>query len=71
MKGDSIFLRNCILGCLFLFFIACYDSKIEYTLEQAGGNRTELESFLMYYSEDKQKEEAAKFLIAGMGNKCF
>lgn len=71
MKGYNIFLRSCILGCLFLFFIACYDSKIEYTLEQAGGNRTELESFLMYYSEDKQKEEAAKFLIAGMGNKCF
>lgn len=68
---NNVFFRICILSCLFLFLIACNESKIEYTLGQAGENKIELERFLLHYSEDEQKKEAAEFLIAGMGNKCF
>ena len=69
--NNNVLFRNCILSCLFLLFVACRDSKVEYTLEQAGENRTELERFLMHYSEDEQKEKAAKFLVSGMGSKFF
>lgn len=53
-------------------FLSCGQPlHIEYVLEHAGENRMELESFLSYYSKDKQKKQAAEFLLSGMANKHY
>lgn len=42
------------------------DSAVERTLQLAGDNRTELQHVLDHYSDNPEKEAAAKFLIANM-----
>lgn len=71
MNNAITFFRNCVFSCLFLFITSCCNSNIEYTLEQAGDNRIELEYFLSHCSKDVRKEKAAKFLIDAMGSKFF
>lgn len=76
-------MRNMILLLLLLSVAGCQsatDESIERTLKMAGENRPELERVLDYYKQDKQKLEAARFLVAHMAGhfsvesealKCF
>lgn len=50
-------------------FISCKDSvstRVDYTLQQAGANRIELEKILHHYENQPSKLKAAHFLIANM-----
>lgn len=64
MKSTQLYGINILLV---IFFIFCRNS-INQTLEIAEDNRIELEAVLKYYEEqgDKQKLNAAKFLIENM-----
>lgn len=52
-----------ILCCLFFY---CCNDNLEINLEQAGGNRSELEKVLSHYHDDSLKLSAARFLIENM-----
>ncbi len=55
---------------MYLFFLSCgRNSNMLYTFEKSGSNRGELELFLSYYSNNRQKKQAAEFLISGMSIK--
>lgn len=56
-----------LLACLIPLMSAC-NTNIEHALEQAGGNRTELEKVLEHFKDDPDhlKYEAAMFLIENM-----
>ena len=58
------------LYCIFLLFMfSCqHDKLLESALQLAGNNRSELEYVIDYYKEtgDRQKLDAAKFLIKNM-----
>ena len=43
-----------------------YDRDIQYALDLAGDNRTELEQVLEHYSDEPEKLAAARFLIENM-----
>lgn len=46
---------------------ACHrDSSLETSLTQAGANRAELETLLRHYTEDPEKQWAARFLVENM-----
>lgn len=64
MKSTQLYGINILLV---IFFISCRN-PINQTLEIAEDNRIELEAVLKYYEEqgDKQKLNAAKFLIENM-----
>lgn len=64
MKSTQLYGINILLV---IFFIFCRN-PINQTLEIAEDNRIELEAVLKYYEEqgDKQKLNAAKFLIENM-----
>ncbi len=66
MKTD--FLRNTILCSAILLISACNNEKqyLKYALEQAGDNRHQLERVLEHYSNDKEKLNAAEYLISNM-----
>lgn len=60
---------NQILLLLLLFFLfSCSNTnqKLEFALEQAGGNRSELEKVLSHYKDDSIKYKSAVFLIENM-----
>ena len=46
-----------------LFSCSSHDSRLEFALELAGENRTELEKVLKHYEDDPEKLAAARFLI--------
>ena len=46
-------------------------NQLDLALQTAKGNRQELEKVLRYYQRDKQKEDAAKFLIRNMLGKSY
>lgn len=57
-------------AAVFLLF-GC-DDRLEQALDFAGDNRSELEKTLEYFSDDREKSDAAKFLIANMpGHRCM
>lgn len=62
-----------ILNCLLVGFCACsgLPFEVQQALNQAGTNRAELENVINHYKEtgEKQKLEAAYFLIANMPGK--
>ncbi len=66
--------RLAISGILFLVlsFFSCddahydHDAYLEYALEFAGGNRSELERVLQHYGGEPEKLRAARFLIENM-----
>lgn len=45
---------------------SCDEARLEYALEFAGDNRSELERVISHYDKDPEKLEAAKFLIRNM-----
>lgn len=54
---------------LFLFLFACTsdpEKELEYVLNMAGENRSELEKVLEHYKDDTLKQKAARFLIINM-----
>lgn len=68
-------MRPAIILYFFLSLLACTSNKqkeLEYVLEIAGENRSELEKVLDHYREDPLKQEAARFLIVNMpGHSTF
>lgn len=57
-----------ILICFYV--MSCTQtSNVKLTLDRAGDNYVELENFLLHYAHDKQKKQAAEFLVSGMMNK--
>lgn len=50
------------------FVSACRqaDTNVDFALESAGSNRAELEKVISHYSDNRQKREAAEWLIANM-----
>lgn len=67
MKAQSI-VYHIVFPCLFLAISSCskYGSQTEKILKLSGENRSELETVLKHYEGDKQKQEAARFLICNM-----
>ena len=47
---------------------SCNNSPLEQVLDKAGANRSELEKVLEHYKYDKEKLQAARFLIENMDN---
>lgn len=64
----TVFCFICISACTSL-----EEKQLETALEFAGDNRAELEKVITYYREqgDKEKEEAARFLIRNMLGKYY
>jgi hypothetical protein len=72
-KGSYFNISPAIIYCLFFGILtSCVNEKekeLKFALEQAGGNRAELEKVIDHYSknrEDSSKLEAALFLIRNM-----
>ena len=70
IKKTFILLIFCMCF-LSLFFFSClhlHERELKFALKMAGANRFELESVINYYKSngDKQKLEAAKYLIKNM-----
>lgn len=61
-------MRTILYLLLVTFLSACTanDRRLEYALEFAGENRTELEKVLEHYKDEPEKLEAARFLIRNM-----
>lgn len=62
---------NRIITCISFFFLFALTScrhlqGVDYVLQQAGSNRTELEKVLAHYQNDSLKYQAACFLIENM-----
>jgi len=58
-----------ILICLIVLFSACSfnkDKQLEYALNLAGENRSELEKVLLHYQDEPEKLAAVRFLIRNM-----
>lgn len=56
-----------------VFCVSCISDKdalLEFAFEFAGNNRIELERVIDYYKDNKEKQEAAKFLISNMPH-CY
>ena len=61
-------MKHCFF-ILLLFIIACKsetEQQLEFALQAAEENRTELEKVLKHYANDSLKLKAAKFLICNM-----
>ncbi len=63
-------LLNIVLFTI-LLFTSCSEgmddeSRLEYALEFAGDNRSELERVITHYNNEPEKQKAAKFLISNM-----
>ncbi len=63
-------LLNIVLFTI-LLFTSCSEgmddeSRLEYALEFAGDNRSELERVIAHYNNEPEKQKAAKFLISNM-----
>ena len=68
MENKS-FKQICTLSIILLFtVISCKEEnhRLEYALDFAGDNRTELIKVLEHYSKDSLKSKAAHFLIENM-----
>ena len=66
IKNTIILLAACAVSC------TRFSPEIEAVLQQAGGNRVELEKVLKYYEKppaDSLKLRAAEFLIVNMPGK--
>ena len=63
-----------VLG-LYLFLLSgCSNTnnrQLELALQTAGNNRQQLEKVIQHYQGDKQKEDAARFLIRNMLGKYY
>lgn len=60
-----------IITCFYLLLtlLACtsgHEKELEYVLELAGNNRSELEKVMEHYRNDPLKQDAARFLIVNM-----
>ncbi len=59
-------MKTIFLIIISLSLFCCTSSPLDYALDFAGTNRTELESVLEHYKDDPEKLAAAKFLIENM-----
>ena len=59
-------MKNIIIFFAVIFFASCTPSPLDYALDFAGSNRSELESVLEHYKDEPEKLAAAKFLIENM-----
>lgn len=70
-RHNSVFLYIILV---IMLLTGCNDlekNQLDLALQTAKGNRQELEKVLRYYQRDKQKEDAAKFLIRNMLGKSY
>lgn len=64
-------MKHIVYICMVMALMSCTDnSSLQAMLDAAGDNRKELEKVLQHYEKDKQKYDAACFLISNMGGKC-
>lgn len=62
------------ISLILIILSGCSDinnKQLDLSLQTSGNNRNELEKVLLYYKGDKQKEEAARFLIRNMLGKYY
>ena len=67
--GNTSFKQIFVFSIVLLFIaVSCKKEnfRLEYALDFAGGNRTELMKVLEYYGKDSLKLEAAHFLIENL-----
>lgn len=61
-----------VMGVIILFSSCNSNSRLEYTLEQAGERKIELEKVLSHYENSPLKKQAAEFLISNLiGNVSY
>lgn len=70
MKRNRFYL--CLLCVLFSVTACIRKTELEYTLEQAGAKRMELEKVLSHYKNNPLKKQAAEYLISNLiGNFAY